>query len=89
MKKVAAIVVMFVFLFVSGIVIAEASCGTCGKGDSAFECAAKCIRSWDKGCMGMGKKGEATEKAPAPALTDEELQKQRECVGMGMRGRIK
>ncbi len=86
MKKMIAAVIILVFLFAAGIALAEdrAANSTCMKGDSPFECAAKCIKCWGK-CF---EKSAAVE-TPAPVITDEELKTRRECVGMGMRGRTK
>jgi len=87
MKKVMAAAIVFAFLCVTAFAFAAEgeAAGCCAKGTSSFNCMAKCVQSLGKGCMEKG----ATEKAPAPALTDEQLKMQRENTGMGMRGRIK
>ena len=88
MKKVIAVAIVFAFILVTWVALAAEgetdSC--CPKGTAAINCLAQCIQSLGKGLC--WEKGGVEKKAPAPALTDEELKVQRENVGMGMRGRV-
>jgi len=84
-KKSIAFVLVLVFLFITGITLAdeEETRGTCEKSGAELNCMA----NWLTSHFPSWERSKETKEAAVP-LSKEELKMQRENTGMGMRGRV-